>query len=228
MRVASGVEANDGVVASIYPYKESNTIPPPQTIGPLTTATPMATTAKHLCMTLHYVPTMTSFEHDSRPNADNTTEVAGAWPAWATGSFRCGPSRPEVTVGASGPPASGLILVKLSRSWKACCCPMAGPLRRRAPRLQEPHGHGVLVHVGRGQGRPHQLRAHRRPAPPSNESCAQGTSVAPKTRKVVVFYSMLPSGEGDPMSLHAGCPVEEGVKLSGNKWVWNKPRREDD
>ncbi|ETI38794.1 hypothetical protein, variant [Phytophthora nicotianae CJ01A1] len=66
------------------------------------------------------------------------------------------------------------------------------------------------------------------PRPSSNKDCSQGISVAPKKRKVVVFYSMLPNGEGDPMSLHAGCPVEEGIKLSGNKWVWNKPRSDDD
>ncbi|KAG3075096.1 hypothetical protein PI125_g21807 [Phytophthora idaei] len=35
---------------------------------------------------------------------------------------------------------------------------------------------------------------------------------------------MLPNGEGDPMSLHGGCPVEDGIKYSGNKWVWNKAR----
>ncbi|RLN71985.1 hypothetical protein BBJ28_00000979 [Nothophytophthora sp. Chile5] len=71
-------------------------------------------------------------------------------------------------------------------------------------------------------------RAGGLPPPPSNKGCPQGVSVAPKKRKVVVFYSMLPNGEGDPMSLHAGCPVEEGVKLSGNKWVWNKPRLADE
>ncbi|KAF1774283.1 Prolyl 4-hydroxylase, alpha subunit [Phytophthora cactorum] len=66
------------------------------------------------------------------------------------------------------------------------------------------------------------------PRPPHNKDCSQGISVAPKKRKVVVFYSMLPNGEEDPTSLHAGCPVEEGIKLSGNKWVWNKPRSDDD
>ncbi|POM60197.1 2og-fe oxygenase family protein [Phytophthora palmivora] len=71
-------------------------------------------------------------------------------------------------------------------------------------------------------------RAGGLPHPPSNKGCLQGISVAPKKRKVVVFYSMLPNGKGDPMSLHAGCPVEEGIKLSGNKWVWNKPRSDDD
>ncbi|KAH7485468.1 hypothetical protein PRIC1_004772 [Phytophthora ramorum] len=71
-------------------------------------------------------------------------------------------------------------------------------------------------------------RAGGLPPPRSNKDCTQGTSVAPKKRKVVVFYSMLPNGEGDPMSLHAGCAVEGGIKLSGNKWVWNKPRSESD
>ncbi|KAK1933596.1 putative prolyl 4-hydroxylase 3 [Phytophthora citrophthora] len=71
-------------------------------------------------------------------------------------------------------------------------------------------------------------RAGGLPHPPSNKGCPQGISVAPKKRKVVVFYSMLPNGKGDPMSLHAGCPVEEGIKLSGNKWVWNKPLSDDD
>ncbi|KAE9077435.1 hypothetical protein PF010_g23511 [Phytophthora fragariae] len=71
-------------------------------------------------------------------------------------------------------------------------------------------------------------RAGGLPPPPSNKGCTQGVSVAPKKRKVVVFYSMLPNGEGDPTSLHAGCPVEEGIKLSGNKWVWNKPRSDYD
>jgi prolyl 4-hydroxylase len=84
-----------------------------------------------------------------------------------------------------------------------------------------------MSEVARG-GHTNFARAGGLPAPASNKGCTQGISVAPKKRKVVVFYSMLPSGEGDPMSLHAGCPVEEGVKLSGNKWVWNKPRREDD
>lgn len=71
-------------------------------------------------------------------------------------------------------------------------------------------------------------RAGGLPPPPTNKGCTQGLSVVPKKRKVVVFYSMLPNGEGDPMSLHAGCPVEEGIKMSGNKWVWNKPRSDYD
>uniref|UniRef100_M4BLF7 Fe2OG dioxygenase domain-containing protein n=1 Tax=Hyaloperonospora arabidopsidis (strain Emoy2) TaxID=559515 RepID=M4BLF7_HYAAE len=67
-------------------------------------------------------------------------------------------------------------------------------------------------------------RAGGLPYPPSNKGCTQGLNVVPKKGKVIVFYSMLPNGENDPMSLHAGCPVEEGIKLSGNKWIWNKPQ----
>ena len=39
---------------------------------------------------------------------------------------------------------------------------------------------------------------------------------------------MLPNGESDPLSLHAGCDVEsDDVKWSANKWLWNKPRLQD-
>ncbi|DAZ92662.1 TPA: hypothetical protein N0F65_006471 [Lagenidium giganteum] len=65
-----------------------------------------------------------------------------------------------------------------------------------------------------------------KPQPNVMNDCTKGLKVPPKKRKVVVFYSMLPNGELDPMSLHGGCPVEEGVKYSGNKWVWNKPRKD--
>ncbi|KAG3175759.1 hypothetical protein PC128_g17604 [Phytophthora cactorum] len=67
-------------------------------------------------------------------------------------------------------------------------------------------------------------RAGGAPRPQSMKDCTKGLKVPPKKRKVIVFYSMLPNGEGDPMSLHGGCPVEDGIKYSGNKWVWNKAR----
>uniref|UniRef100_K3WFC0 Fe2OG dioxygenase domain-containing protein n=1 Tax=Globisporangium ultimum (strain ATCC 200006 / CBS 805.95 / DAOM BR144) TaxID=431595 RepID=K3WFC0_GLOUD len=67
-------------------------------------------------------------------------------------------------------------------------------------------------------------RAGGQPKPSTMRDCTKGLKVPPQKRKVIVFYSMLPNGEGDPMSLHGGCPVEEGIKYSGNKWVWNKPR----
>eukprot|EP00965_Chrysotila_dentata_P157303 5196926-Pleurochrysis_carterae.AAC.1 len=40
--------------------------------------------------------------------------------------------------------------------------------------------------------------------------------------QVLIFYSMLPNGEFDYTSLHAGCDVIEGVKWSANFWFWNK------
>ncbi|EQC27947.1 hypothetical protein SDRG_14225 [Saprolegnia diclina VS20] len=67
-------------------------------------------------------------------------------------------------------------------------------------------------------------RAGGRPQPDSMTDCTEGLLVAPKKGKVIVFYSMLPDGSLDPVSLHGGCPVHDGVKYSGNKWVWNKPR----
>jgi prolyl 4-hydroxylase len=66
-------------------------------------------------------------------------------------------------------------------------------------------------------------RAGGLPPPRSMKDCSKGLKVPPRKRKVIVFYSMLPTGEGDPMSLHGGCPVIDGVKYSGNKWIWNKP-----
>ena len=63
------------------------------------------------------------------------------------------------------------------------------------------------------------------PPPTDLKDCSNGLRVAPKKRKVIVFYNMLPNGQSDPMSLHGGCPVIKGLKYSGNKWVWNKPRR---
>jgi prolyl 4-hydroxylase len=64
------------------------------------------------------------------------------------------------------------------------------------------------------------------PSPLSMKDCSKGLKVSPQKRKVIIFYSMFPSGKGDPASLHGGCPVEEGIKYSGNKWVWNKPRKQ--
>ena len=62
------------------------------------------------------------------------------------------------------------------------------------------------------------------PRPVDFKDCSKGLRVKPQKRKVIIFYSMFPSGNMDPMSLHGGCPVQEGVKFSGNKWIWNKPR----
>ena len=42
--------------------------------------------------------------------------------------------------------------------------------------------------------------------------------------QVVIFYSMLPSGEFDHYSLHAGCDVTNGTKWAANYWLWSKPQ----
>lgn len=41
---------------------------------------------------------------------------------------------------------------------------------------------------------------------------------------MLIFYSMLPNGEFDQTSLHAGCDVERGVKWAANFWFWNAPQ----
>ena len=54
--------------------------------------------------------------------------------------------------------------------------------------------------------------------------CSNGVSVFPAEGKVIIFYSMLPNGEMDEMSLHGGCDVlEHDEKWSANFWLWNKP-----
>ena len=34
----------------------------------------------------------------------------------------------------------------------------------------------------------------------------------PRKAHAILFYSQLPNGALDPMSLHGGCPVVEGTK----------------
>ena len=50
-------------------------------------------------------------------------------------------------------------------------------------------------------------------------------NVRPSKRRVVIFYSMLPSGEFDHYSLHAGCDVgPNSTKYAANYWIWNTPQ----
>jgi prolyl 4-hydroxylase len=58
--------------------------------------------------------------------------------------------------------------------------------------------------------------------PQSMQDCETGLLVRPEKGKVIIFYSLLPSGEADPLSLHGACPVKEGTKSAANKWVWNE------
>lgn len=54
--------------------------------------------------------------------------------------------------------------------------------------------------------------------------CTRGLPVRPERLAVLIFYSMLPNGEFDQTSLHAGCDVERGVKWAANFWFWNQPQ----
>lgn len=52
-------------------------------------------------------------------------------------------------------------------------------------------------------------------------SCPHIFKVRPEAGKVIMFYSLLPDGDGDNLSAHEACPVTEGVKWAANKWIWN-------
>ena len=43
--------------------------------------------------------------------------------------------------------------------------------------------------------------------------------VIPKKGNAVIFLSVLPNGDVDPMSLHGSCPVEKGTKWTMTKWI---------
>eukprot|EP00928_Gymnodinium_smaydae_P016988 TRINITY_DN16456_c0_g1_i1.p1 TRINITY_DN16456_c0_g1~~TRINITY_DN16456_c0_g1_i1.p1 ORF type:complete len:409 (-),score=68.69 TRINITY_DN16456_c0_g1_i1:174-1400(-) len=79
-----------------------------------------------------------------------------------------------------------------------------------------------LSNVTRG-GETYFPRAGGRAQPANFEDCTQGFSVQPEEGRIIIFYSMHPSGKMDELSLHGGCAVEEGTKWSVNKWIWNKP-----
>jgi len=61
------------------------------------------------------------------------------------------------------------------------------------------------------------------PSPTDFSDCTKGLKVKPQRGKVIIFYSQTPDGALDDLSLHGACPVEEGIKWAGNKWVWNEP-----
>ena len=56
--------------------------------------------------------------------------------------------------------------------------------------------------------------------------CRTRLAVQPKLARAVLFYSQLPDGTEDKLSLHGGCPVLNGTKWAANLWVWNAPRPE--
>jgi len=68
-------------------------------------------------------------------------------------------------------------------------------------------------------------RAGGGPQPHDFARC-QGLRVKPIKGKVILFYSLQPSGNYDPYSLHGGCPVlgdQKVIKWAANQWTWNKP-----
>ena len=54
--------------------------------------------------------------------------------------------------------------------------------------------------------------------------CDYGLKVSPKKGRAIIFYSLLPSGNGDDYSEHAACAVTSGTKWAANKWIWNQER----
>lgn len=71
-------------------------------------------------------------------------------------------------------------------------------------------------------------RSGNLPAPRNNSPeggiCERGMKVSPKKGKAIIFYSLLPSGQPDALSLHGACPVVGGDhKWAANKWVWSTP-----
>ena len=52
-------------------------------------------------------------------------------------------------------------------------------------------------------------------------ACSEGLAVAPVKGGAALFYSSLPGGGTDPLSLHGGCPPESGVKFGVNSFTWN-------
>mmetsp|Transcript_23902 Transcript_23902/g.35079 ORF Transcript_23902/g.35079 Transcript_23902/m.35079 type:complete len:585 (+) Transcript_23902:94-1848(+) len=55
--------------------------------------------------------------------------------------------------------------------------------------------------------------------------CPYGLRVPPKKGNAILFYSLLPSGDGDALSQHSACAVKQGTKWAANKWVWNEKAR---
>lgn len=52
-------------------------------------------------------------------------------------------------------------------------------------------------------------------------AAGRGLRVRPPRGSGVLFYSMLPDGNGDELSLHSGEPVIAGTKWVCNLWIWD-------
>ena len=53
----------------------------------------------------------------------------------------------------------------------------------------------------------------------------EGFKVLPKKGNAVLFYDLLPDGNGDELSLHAAMPTTEGEKWLANFWIWDPKLR---
>jgi len=53
----------------------------------------------------------------------------------------------------------------------------------------------------------------------------KGIKVHPGKGNAVLFYNLLPDGNGDDLALHAALPVRQGEKWLANFWVWDPHRR---
>jgi len=61
-------------------------------------------------------------------------------------------------------------------------------------------------------------------SPRNTTKCQWGIRVKPTKTKSIIFYSLTPDGQGDPYSIHGGCPGgAKGTKWAVNQWIWNKP-----
>lgn len=50
----------------------------------------------------------------------------------------------------------------------------------------------------------------------------KGFKVVPKKGSAVLFYNLLPDGNGDDLALHSALPCNEGEKWLANFWVWDE------
>ena len=50
----------------------------------------------------------------------------------------------------------------------------------------------------------------------------KGFKVVPKKGSAVLFYNLLPDGNGDDLALHSALPCHEGEKWLSNFWVWDE------
>lgn len=92
--------------------------------------------------------------------------------------------------------------------------------------------HSRSQETGRGAHRPphagsHKQTCHRSDLTPVVKFCrcrpSDLLSLVPSMScpqgRVIMFYSMKPNGDLDPLSAHGSCGVKDGVKWAANKWV---------